>query len=363
LAGYRHMTTVFVRTVLCRYRYDALDRLAAATPLAEASVQRVYQKNRLSVEIQGAVHRRVMQFDHHVLAEQRAAETVLPATDLQRSVLHSVDAQGRQGIAYSPYGHRPSGRDVFSLLGFTGERPDPVTGHYPLGKGYRSYNPVLMRFNQPDSLSPFGEGGVNAYAYCQGDPVNWSDPTGHIKLSMLTPEIRKQIMNPTSVPPRLPSRGGRPIDLSSQRKTSKRLIPSSSRSQMQFPEQRKEYAGKITAERSQIKSEAAVSDKYVGFDMDRSIAEYQDAQNKLTELMPHGPQREHIDRIKAWNNGDRRLDPLVRRMHEADKLALKLYELRHEAETSLLGGAFTMTTESLQKKRLAIEGNRQIFGD
>jgi RHS repeat-associated protein len=171
--------------VLCRYQYDALDRLAAATPLAEATVQRVYQKNRLSVEILGAVHRRVMQFDDHVLAEQRAAETVLPATDLQRSVLHSVDARGQQGIAYSPYGHRPSGSDVFSLLGFAGERPDLVTGHYPLGNGYRSYNPVLMRFNQPDSLSPFGEGGLNAYAYCQGDPVNRSDPSGHVSVLQL----------------------------------------------------------------------------------------------------------------------------------------------------------------------------------
>ncbi|WP_147458691.1 RHS repeat-associated core domain-containing protein, partial [Pseudomonas savastanoi] len=37
----------------------------------------------------------------------------------------------------------------------------------------------LMRFNSPDSLSPFGKGGMNAYAYCAGDPVNRSDPTGH----------------------------------------------------------------------------------------------------------------------------------------------------------------------------------------
>ncbi len=37
-----------------------------------------------------------------------------------------------------------------------------------------------MRFNSPDSLSPFGRGGLNAYAYCQGDPINRSDPGGHI---------------------------------------------------------------------------------------------------------------------------------------------------------------------------------------
>src|SRR5471032_2916159 len=36
-----------------------------------------------------------------------------------------------------------------------------------------------MRFNSPDSLSPFWKGGVNAYAYCVGDPVNRVDPTGH----------------------------------------------------------------------------------------------------------------------------------------------------------------------------------------
>lgn len=49
-----------------------------------------------------------------------------------------------------------------------------------LGNGYRAYNPVLMRFNQPDSLSPFGQDGLNAYAYCQGDPVNRQDPSGRI---------------------------------------------------------------------------------------------------------------------------------------------------------------------------------------
>lgn len=63
--------------------------------------------------------------------------------------------------------------------GFNGELPDLLTGHYLLGHGYRAYNPVLKRFNSPDNLSPFAEGGINAYAYCRGDPVNRRDPDGH----------------------------------------------------------------------------------------------------------------------------------------------------------------------------------------
>jgi RHS repeat-associated protein len=53
-------------------------------------------------------------------------------------------------------------------------------GWYLLGNGYRAYNPRLMRFHSPDSWSPFGRGGLNPYMYCVGDPVNRSDPTGHV---------------------------------------------------------------------------------------------------------------------------------------------------------------------------------------
>ncbi|WP_226489408.1 RHS repeat-associated core domain-containing protein, partial [Pseudomonas sp. B20] len=73
---------------------------------------------------------------------------------------------------------------IAELPGFNGEQPDPLTGHYLLGNGYRAYNPVLMRFNSPDSMSPFGKGGLNAYAYCVGDPVNRVDPNGHISIGL-----------------------------------------------------------------------------------------------------------------------------------------------------------------------------------
>ncbi|RMR15873.1 RHS repeat-associated core domain-containing protein [Pseudomonas syringae group genomosp. 3] len=169
------------RRVLCRYRYDALDRVAVVDPKAQEAVSRFYQKSRLTVEIQGAVRRRVFHGADRLLAEYEtegsSIRTDLLGTDTQNSVLQAVSSQGQQSLAYSPYGHRAQG-GPFS--GFNGERADPVTGHYLLGNGYRAFNPVLMRFNSPDNLSPFGRGGLNAYAYCQGDPVNRSDPGGHI---------------------------------------------------------------------------------------------------------------------------------------------------------------------------------------
>ncbi|WP_116800465.1 RHS repeat-associated core domain-containing protein [Pseudomonas syringae] len=164
------------QTTPCRYRYDALDRLATRTPVGGSIARSFYQSDTLVSEVQGAEHLRFLHRDRQLLATQSALATLLIGSDQQHSVLHTVSAGLPAAIAYTPYGHRQA---LNPLPGFNGERPDPLTGHYLLGNGYRAYNPVLMRFNSPDSLSPFGNGGVNAYGYCTGDPVNRSDPTGH----------------------------------------------------------------------------------------------------------------------------------------------------------------------------------------
>jgi RHS repeat-associated protein len=69
---------------------------------------------------------------------------------------------------------------ISCIQGFNGERLDQVSRHYHLGNGYRAYSSHLMRFTCPDSMSPFGAGGINPYVYCAGDPVNHADPTGHL---------------------------------------------------------------------------------------------------------------------------------------------------------------------------------------
>ncbi|WP_122317666.1 RHS repeat-associated core domain-containing protein [Pseudomonas cichorii] len=174
------------RTVLCRYTYDPLDRLATRTPTNDAFTRSFYRAERLATEIQGAEQRSFLHREHqllalHTLAGKRPIAT-LAATDQHHSVLNTATSGQSTLIAYAPFGHR---EPIRHLPGFNGEQPDPLTGHYLLGKGYRAYNPVLMRFNSPDSLSPFGEGGLNPYAYCLGDPVNRLDPTGHVPWQLL----------------------------------------------------------------------------------------------------------------------------------------------------------------------------------
>ena len=172
--------TTLAHTLLCRYQYDALDRLASSEPADQTTLQHFYQKKRLTTQIQDQVRYTLLHADEHLLAFQhigaQSSERILLATDRQDSVIETP----RAGFAFTPYGHRHPQANPLTLPGFTGQEADSITGHYVLGNGYRAFNPVLMRFNSPDSLSPFGEGGLNTYVYCAGDPVNRVDPSGHI---------------------------------------------------------------------------------------------------------------------------------------------------------------------------------------
>jgi len=105
--------------------------------------------------------------------------TILLATSSSQSVVREVWGEGANAISYLPYGALLLPSRICSAPGFNGQCREQSTGHYLLGNGYRAFNPQLMSFNSPDSFSPFGEGGLNAYCYVGNDPLNKSDPSGH----------------------------------------------------------------------------------------------------------------------------------------------------------------------------------------
>lgn len=141
-----------------------------------------YQNNTLSTLKKGDQTRAVFRHNELPLAEQHGGTcgtTGLIASDSQQSVL-SVHGDQQQNRAFTAYGHDLGHQQGHGVLGFNGEHFNKVSGSYVLGNGYRAYSPVLMRFRASDTWSPFGRGGLNSYAYCNDDPINHQDPSGHV---------------------------------------------------------------------------------------------------------------------------------------------------------------------------------------
>lgn len=172
--------------VLARYRYDGHDHLLAVRHGNAAEVQRRYQGYRLSATLEDGVLNQYLYDGETALAMQTAGQpnsSRLLLTDAADSVLGEYAADGVHVGSYSVYGERAKDEQLRSLLAFNGEACEPAfdqqpAGWYLLGRGYRAYNPGLMRFHSPDSLAP-EVSGVNPYVYALGNPVNWYDPTGH----------------------------------------------------------------------------------------------------------------------------------------------------------------------------------------
>jgi len=105
--------------------------------------------------------------------------SILFGTDQSQSVIQQSGAETRRRLAYHPFGHHTACGESTSSA-FNGMQLERRTHAYLLGNGYRVFNPVIHRFHHPDSLSPFGKGGINSYVYCFSDPINRRDPSGHV---------------------------------------------------------------------------------------------------------------------------------------------------------------------------------------
>lgn len=162
-----------------QYRYDPLGRLGEQETAAGV-VRRFYADNQVINErsADGAMLTLVRSADA-VFAESRLSQSIrnvlLTGTDGQGSVRLESDTENRL-VSYTAHGADDD--TAQARVGYAGELRDPATRLYHPGS-YRPYDPELMLFLTPDSASPLGDGGLNRYAYCGGDPVNRVDPDGH----------------------------------------------------------------------------------------------------------------------------------------------------------------------------------------
>ncbi|CAM3505073.1 RHS repeat-associated core domain-containing protein [Bordetella flabilis] len=193
------LTQVATPAGTAHYAYDPLDRRRSRVDGSGASY--FYYKGRALVNVvEGANATRLLRSPAGGTAQYSdrggSGEVWLTASDAAGSVLSASSGANREEFAYSPYGEDQDKNNV-TISGYTGQYRDPLLPGYMLGNGYRAYLPALMRFAQADSpaYSPFGRGGINPYAYCAGDPINRSDPSGHFFLTHWIKHIDHDIGN------------------------------------------------------------------------------------------------------------------------------------------------------------------------
>ena len=100
-------------------------------------------------------------------------------TDEQGSVRYVLDAAGnvQNDYRYDAFGQRIAGHEnIPNRLRYNAQIEDDLTGLYYLRARY--YNTGIGRFTQEDVIY---NDGLNLYAYCNSNPVMYSDPSGFTK--------------------------------------------------------------------------------------------------------------------------------------------------------------------------------------
>ena len=126
---------------------------------------------------EGAVIRYIRGYDL-ISSDSTTAKTYYHYTsDNLGSITHITDGEGNvlNRYGYDAFGNFTEKEETIpNRFCYTGEQYDPITSQYYLRA--RFYNPVIGRFLNEDTY--YGDG-VNLYAYCDNNPVNYVDPSGH----------------------------------------------------------------------------------------------------------------------------------------------------------------------------------------
>jgi RHS repeat-associated protein len=167
--------------------YDALGRLAKISR-GGSTTQFVYGTGGLLAEYDGAgtlLKRYVPgpDSDEPLVAYDGGTNKTWLYGDERGSIVAAADGSGNviSKVLYGPYGE--GGQAALGRFGFTGQVYLPEIGLYDFKS--RFYNPAIGRFMQTDAAGYAG--GLNLYAYADGDPANLTDPMGTDPAPILWP--------------------------------------------------------------------------------------------------------------------------------------------------------------------------------
>ena len=173
-------------TIASTYYYDLSGRLIRESIMSSYTMGSIITSERVYLYDESGVIGMICK-------DESSSATYYFDKNIRGDVIGIYDANGTRIVKY---GYDSWGNcTILSATDYTVANANPFryrsyyydteTGFYYLNSRY--YSPVWRRFISPDStsyLDPETPNGLNLYAYCNNDPVNYSDPSGNFAISI-----------------------------------------------------------------------------------------------------------------------------------------------------------------------------------
>ena len=165
---------------VAQYRYDALGR-RIEKDVDGVATRYVYDGEDILMEFDGT-NTQIARYTHgfgidEPLIMERVGQSLFYQADGLGSIIDLTDINGAvvQSYVYNSFGNiEQQVGNVVNPYTYTGREIDTESGLYFYRARY--YDSLMGRFINED---PIGfAGGINFYAYVQGNPINWVDPWG-----------------------------------------------------------------------------------------------------------------------------------------------------------------------------------------